>query len=92
MPGKKQCLKRTSRRELLSRLARPHPDIETRMEEKEKQHEPAKLPAYIVKMRAKPETGDKLFELATDGIVKCGASDRFIMLREDGHPAVLSKI
>ena len=46
-------------------------------------------PAYVIKMRAKPGTGDKLFELATSGMVKSGASDRFIILREDGDPDVL---
>lgn len=40
-------------------------------------------------MRAKPGLGDKLFELATIGMAKSGASDRFIMAREDGDPDVL---
>ena len=35
-----------------------------------------KQPAYIIKMRAKPGAGDKLFELATIGMAKSGASDR----------------
>ena len=48
-----------------------------------------KQPAYIIKMRAKPGAGDKLFELATVGMAKSGASDRFILLREDGDPDVL---
>ena len=46
-------------------------------------------PAYIIKMRAKPGLGDKLFELATVGMTKSGASDRFIIAREDGDPDVL---
>ncbi len=46
-------------------------------------------PAYIIKMRAKPGTGDKLFELATAGMKKSGSSDRFIILREDNDPDVL---
>lgn len=40
-------------------------------------------PAYIIKMRAKPGLGDKLFELATIGMTKSGASDRFIIAREE---------
>ena len=40
-------------------------------------------------MRAKPGAGDRLFELATIGMEKAGASDRFIILREDGDPDVL---
>ena len=46
-------------------------------------------PAYIIRMRAKPGFGDKLFALATDGIAKSGACDRFIILREDDDPDVL---
>jgi quinol monooxygenase YgiN len=46
-------------------------------------------PAYIIKMRAKPGTGDRLFELATIGMKKSGSSDRFIILREEGDPDVL---
>ncbi|MEU6511874.1 hypothetical protein [Streptomyces sp. NPDC046942] len=46
-------------------------------------------PAYIIKMRAKPGLGDKLFELATAGMEKSGASDRFIIAREDDDPDVL---
>ena len=46
-------------------------------------------PAYIIRMRAKPGSGDKLFELATIGVEKSGASDRFIILREDEDPDVL---
>lgn len=46
-------------------------------------------PAYIIKMRAKPGMGDKLFELATAGMAKSGASDRFIIAREDEDPDVL---
>lgn len=49
-------------------------------------------PAYIIRMRAKPGAGDKLFELATVGMKKSGASDRFIILREDGDPDVLWNI
>ncbi|MFJ3456307.1 putative quinol monooxygenase [Scandinavium goeteborgense] len=46
-------------------------------------------PAYIIKMRAKPGLGDKLFELATIGMTKSGASDRFIIAREDDDPDTL---
>jgi len=49
-------------------------------------------PAYIIKMRAKPGNGDRLFELATIGMEKSGASDRFILLREDEDPDVLWNI
>lgn len=40
-------------------------------------------------MRAKPGLGDTLFELATVGMEKSGASDRFIIAREDDDPDVL---
>jgi quinol monooxygenase YgiN len=43
-------------------------------------------------MRAKPGAGDKLFELATVGMKKSGASDRFIIAREDDDPDVLWNI
>ena len=46
-------------------------------------------PAYIIKMRAKPGCGDKLFDLATIGMEKSGASDRFTIVREDDDPDVL---
>lgn len=46
-------------------------------------------PAYIIRMRAKPGTGNRLLELATLGMEKSGSSDRFIILREDGDPDVL---
>lgn len=46
-------------------------------------------PAYVIKMRAKPGQGDRLFELATVGMHKSGASDRFIIAREDEDPDVL---
>jgi quinol monooxygenase YgiN len=46
-------------------------------------------PAYIIKMRAKPGLGDKLFELASAGMEKSGSSDRFIIAREDDDPDVL---
>ena len=46
-------------------------------------------PAYLIKMRAKPGSGDRLFELATTGMRKSGSSDRFIIVREDGDPDVL---
>ncbi len=46
-------------------------------------------PAYIIKMRAKPGFGDKLFALATAGMEKSGASDRYTLVREDGDPDVL---
>lgn len=46
-------------------------------------------PAYLIKMRAKPGLGDKLFALATKGMEKSGSSDRFIMAREDADPDVL---
>ncbi|UQY80533.1 hypothetical protein HAV_00732 [Candidatus Hepatincola sp. Av] len=49
-------------------------------------------PAYIIKMRAKPGLGNKLFELATAGMEKSGASDRFIIAREDEDPDVLWNI
>jgi quinol monooxygenase YgiN len=49
-------------------------------------------PGYIIKMRAKPGAGDKLFELATIGMEKSGASDRFVILREDEDPDVLWNI
>jgi quinol monooxygenase YgiN len=46
-------------------------------------------PSYIIRMRAKPGNGDRLFALATAGMEKSGASDRFIMVREDADPDVL---
>ena len=46
-------------------------------------------PAYIIRMRAKPGAGDRLFELATLGMEKSGASNRFIILREEADPDVL---
>lgn len=46
-------------------------------------------PAYIIKMRAKPGHGDRLFELATAGMEKSAASDRFIIAREDEDPDTL---
>lgn len=49
-------------------------------------------PAYLIKMRAKPEMGDKLFELATAGMARSGASDRFIIFREKQDPDVLWNI
>jgi quinol monooxygenase YgiN len=49
-------------------------------------------PSYIIQMRAKPGQGDKLFQLATEGMYKSGSSDRFIMLREDADPDVLWNI
>lgn len=49
-------------------------------------------PAYIIRMRAKPGLGDKLFELATAGMAKSGASNRFIIAREDKDPDVLWNI
>ena len=49
-------------------------------------------PAYIIRMRAKAGLGDKLFELATVGMTKSGASDRFIIAREDGDPDTLWNI
>lgn len=49
-------------------------------------------PSYIIKMRAKPGMGDRLFHLATVGMQKSDSSDRFIMLREDGNPDVLWNI
>lgn len=49
-------------------------------------------PGYIIKMRAKKGMGDRLFELATEGMFKSDASDRFIMLREDADPDVLWNI
>ena len=49
-------------------------------------------PSYIIKMRAKPGMGDRLFELATIGMERSDSSDRFIMLREDADPDVLWNI
>ena len=49
-------------------------------------------PSYIIKMRAKPGMGDRLFELATVGMEKSGSSDRFLTLREDADPDVPWKI
>ena len=46
-------------------------------------------PAYIIKMRAKQGLGDKLFDLATAGMYKSNASDRFIIAREVEDPDVL---
>jgi len=46
-------------------------------------------PGYIIRMRARPGAGDRLFELATRGMAKSGASDRFIIVREDDDPDVL---
>lgn len=46
-------------------------------------------PAYLIRMRAKPGAGDRLFELATIGMQKSGASNRFIIVREDEDPDVL---
>ena len=43
-------------------------------------------------MRAKSGFGDRLFELATMGMKKSGASDRFIIAREEGDPDVLWNI
>ncbi|GAA2059000.1 hypothetical protein GCM10009722_18310 [Williamsia deligens] len=52
----------------------------------------ADQPAYIIQMRAEKGMGDRLFELATEGMFKSGSSDRFIMLREDADPDVLWNI
>ncbi len=49
-------------------------------------------PAYIIKMRAQPGSGDRLFALATEGMHQSGASDRSIILREDDDPDVLWNI
>jgi quinol monooxygenase YgiN len=49
-------------------------------------------PTYIIRMRAKPGMGDRLLELATAGMAKSNASDRFTMLREDADPDVLWNI
>ena len=49
-------------------------------------------PAYIIKMRARPGKGDRLFELATAGMEKSNSSDRFIIAREDDDPDVLWNI
>ncbi len=46
-------------------------------------------PAYIIKMRAKPGHGDKLFELSTAGMEKANCSNRYIIAREDDDPDVL---
>lgn len=52
----------------------------------------ADQPAYIIQMRAKKGMGERLFELATEGMFKSNSSDRFIMLREDADPDVLWNI
>lgn len=49
-------------------------------------------PSYVIRMRAKPGMGDRLFQLATEGMEKSNSSDRFIMLREDADPDVLWNI
>ena len=49
-------------------------------------------PSYVIRMRAKPGSGDRLFELATAGMAKSDSSDRFVMLREDADPDVLWNI
>jgi len=49
-------------------------------------------PGYVIQMRAKKGMGDRLFQLATEGMFKSDASDRFIMLREDADPDVLWNI
>lgn len=46
-------------------------------------------PAYLIRMRAKPGHADRLFALATEGMEKSGASDRFTIVREDADPDVL---
>jgi len=46
-------------------------------------------PANIIKMRAKAGMGERLFALATEGMARSGASDRFTILREDADPDVL---
>ena len=46
-------------------------------------------PGYIIRMRAKPGQGDRLFELASTGMEKSDSSDRFIIAREDDDPDVL---
>ena len=49
-------------------------------------------PGYVIRMRAKMGMGDRLFQLATEGMFTSDASDRFIMLREDADPDVLWNI
>lgn len=49
-------------------------------------------PGYIIRMRAKPGFGDKLFELANIGMEKSAASNRYILLREDNDPDILWNI
>lgn len=49
-------------------------------------------PSYIIKMRAKPGLGDKLLELATAGMEKSAASNRYVLLREDNDPDVIWNI
>jgi quinol monooxygenase YgiN len=49
-------------------------------------------PAHILKMRAKPGMGDRLFELASVSLKKANASDRFILFREDADPDVMWNI
>lgn len=49
-------------------------------------------PGYVIRMRAKPGCGDRLFELAVAGMEKSGSSDRYIVLREVEDPDVLWNI
>lgn len=46
-------------------------------------------PGYLIKMRAKPDLGEKLFNLASTSMKKSGASDRYMIVREDDDQAVL---
>lgn len=46
-------------------------------------------PTYIIRMRAKPGMADRLLELASVGMKKSNASDRFIICREDDDPDVI---
>lgn len=48
-----------------------------------------KNPSYIIRMKAKPGMGDRLFQLATEGMAKSDSSDRFTLLRETEDPDVL---
>lgn len=46
-------------------------------------------PSYVIRMKAKPGMGDKLFRLADEGMAKSEASDRYTLLREKDDPDVL---
>lgn len=43
-------------------------------------------PGYVIKMVAKPGSGNTLFDLATNYIRQSGASDRWVMCSVPGEP------